>query len=93
MEGKHCDITSFGVHDEAARRDTTLVMAGSKHASGCARRVACSTSAISAGACIEEDTAALDKLLGKDDKPEKHNGDKQQGQGLVNAHLLMIVEG
>ena len=77
----HCESTSFGVHVEAARRDTTLVTAGSKHASGCARRVACSTSAISAGAAFEEDAAALDKLLGKDDKPEKHNGDKQQDKG------------
>ena len=89
----HCESTSFGVHVVAARRDTTLVTAGSKHASGCARRVACSTSAISAGATFEEDAAALDKLLGKDDKPKKQDGDKQLGQVWRHCHLLMIVEG
>jgi hypothetical protein len=57
--------------------------------------VACSTSAISAGAAFEEDAAALDKLLGKDDKPEKQDGhgDKQLGQVWWHSHLLMIVGG
>ena len=44
LEGKHSDNKSLGVQDEAATMATALVIAGSKHCSGCAHLVAGSTS-------------------------------------------------
>ncbi len=49
---------------------TFLVRSGSKHGSGCERRVACSTSGTWEGAAVVEEFATFETLLGNDDKPE-----------------------
>jgi hypothetical protein len=64
---------------------------GSKHGSGCAPRVACSTSATSDCAAFEAETDTLDTLFGKDGAPGK-NLVKQGGtKKRHGVHLLMLV--
>ena len=70
LEGKQWDNKSFGAQDEAAMSATALLTDGSKHGSGCAPRVACSTSGICDCAAFDAETETLETLLGKDCRPD-----------------------